>query len=108
MEVLVETLERQQIAGAALMCLILSPFRQAIHCWLALDNVTLTSHLAGTTREVITCSPELLIDEIKSLIDGQLPSSLVNPMVLKRSDVQEWLSRARSSLTRGEDKQWFN
>ncbi|MCI0628856.1 MAG: 2-hydroxyacid dehydrogenase [Acidobacteria bacterium] len=103
MDALVETLEKHQIAGAALDVFDVEPL-PANHPLLTLDNVTLTSHLAGTTREVITRSPELLLDEIKSLMDGQLPSSLVNPIVLKRPDVQEWLTRVRSSLTRGEDR----
>lgn len=102
MEALVETLEKQQIAGAALDVFDIEPL-PVNHPLLALDNVTLTSHLAGTTREVITRSPELLLDEIRSLMNGELPSSLVNPIVLKRPDVQEWLTTVRSSLTRGED-----
>lgn len=103
MEALVQSLEKQQIAGAALDVFDIEPL-PASHPLLALDNVTLTSHLAGTTREVVTRSPELLLDEIKRLMDGQLPSSLVNPIVLKRPDVQDWLTRTRSSLTRGENR----
>ena len=67
-DALVCALQQHQIAGAALDVFehepipADSPFRQ-------LDNVTLTPHLAGSTREAYHRCPYLLVDMIKPLIN---------------------------------------
>ena len=49
---------------------------------LALDNVVLTPHLASTSEESV--SLEDLANEVKRVIAGERPSSIVNPEVLSR------------------------
>ncbi|WP_197029231.1 hypothetical protein [Alicyclobacillus macrosporangiidus] len=67
---------------------------------LALDNVTLTSHIAGTTREALTRSPELLVNEVVNLLEGR-KAAVKNPEVLERPKVQAWLREAAAALGRG-------
>ena len=58
---------------------------------LELDNVTLTSHLAGTTKEALTRSPELLMEDVKKFIEGQKARFIVNPEVLENQEFKKWL-----------------
>ena len=52
------------------------------HPLVKLDNVTLTSHLAGTTSEALSRSPILLVEDILKYFRGQRPEFIVNPEVL--------------------------
>ena len=80
-EALVRALEARRIAGAALDVFGTeplppeSPLRR-------LDNVTLTSHLAGTTRETAERSPRMLVEGIREFLAGGEPVSIVNPEAL--------------------------
>lgn len=56
-----------------------------------LDNVTLTTHIAGTTTEALTNSPYLLMEDILRLLKNETPRFLVNPEVLKTPTCSEWL-----------------
>lgn len=78
---LLQALEQRKIAGAALDVFWKEPLPKD-HVLTRLDNVTLTSHLAGTTIESLTRSPELLVEEINTLLNGKTPSWVVNPEVL--------------------------
>ncbi|BDG62054.1 2-hydroxyacid dehydrogenase [Caldinitratiruptor microaerophilus] len=98
-DALVEALREKRIAGAALDVFDVEPI-PAGHPLLELDNVTLTSHLAGTTREALTRSPYLLVEEVARVLDGQPTRSLKNPEVLDRPAVQAWLRKARAELGR--------
>jgi D-3-phosphoglycerate dehydrogenase / 2-oxoglutarate reductase len=79
---LLDALEQRKIAGAALDVFWREPLPKD-HPLIRLDNVTLTSHLAGTTIESLSRSPELLIEEINALLNGETTSWVVNPEVLK-------------------------
>jgi len=98
-DALVEALREKRIAGAALDVFDIEPI-PAGHPLLELENVTLTSHIAGTTTDALTRSPHLLVQEICRIIDGTPTRALKNPEVLERAEVQEWLKQARSALGR--------
>ena len=81
-EALIKALKEKRIAGAALDVFWTEPLPKD-HVLLKLDNVTLTSHLAGTTIESLTRSPELLIEDINRLLSSEKPLWVINPSVLK-------------------------
>lgn len=78
---LIEVLQKRAIAGAALDVFHYEPI-PADHPLVKLDNVTLTSHLAGTTSEALSRSPILLVEDILKYLRGQRPEFIVNSEVL--------------------------
>ncbi|HEU4974354.1 MAG TPA: 2-hydroxyacid dehydrogenase [Baekduia sp.] len=95
-DALVDALREQRIAGAALDVFDREPLAEGDPL-LELDNVTLTSHLAGTTREALTRSPELLVGAVRDVLAGRPSPSLRNPEVLDRTDVRGWLESTRTT-----------
>jgi D-3-phosphoglycerate dehydrogenase / 2-oxoglutarate reductase len=93
-EALYDALKKKQIAGAALDVHSSEPLQEGSK-WLELDNVTLTSHIAGTTAEALTNSPYLLVRDINKLLGGQKPQFILNPEVLDNPKVKTWLSGLR-------------
>lgn len=89
-EALIEALKTKRIAGAALDVFWEEPIPSDSEL-LELDNVTLTSHLAGTTKEALTRSPELLMEDVKKFIEGQKARFIVNPEVLENQEFKKWL-----------------
>lgn len=83
-----------RIAGAALDVFETEPIPEDSPL-LGLDNVTLTTHLAGTTADALTNSPYLLMQDIARLLAGDAPQGLVNPEVLDDPRFAEWLSAVR-------------
>ena len=96
-EALYNTLKEKKIAGAALDVFWQEPIGENSR-WLELDNVTLTTHIAGTTKEALTKSPYLLVEDINKLLEKKEPKFIVNLEVLKRTEVQKWLKEIRSWL----------
>lgn len=96
-DALYHTLKEKKIAGAALDVFWQEPIGENSH-WLELDNVTLTTHIAGTTKEALTKSPYLLVEDINKLLENKEPKFIVNLEVLKRTEVQKWLKEVRSWL----------
>ena len=96
-DALYHVLKEKKIAGAALDVFWQEPIGENSR-WLELDNVTLTTHIAGTTKEALTKSPYLLVEDINKLLENKEPKFVVNPEVLKRAEVQNWLEELRSSL----------
>jgi len=96
-DALYHVLKEKKIAGAALDVFWQEPIGKNSR-WLELDNVTLTTHIAGTTKEALTKSPYLLVEDINKLLENKEPKFVVNPEVLKRAEVQNWLEEVRSSL----------
>ncbi|HEM48630.1 MAG TPA: 3-phosphoglycerate dehydrogenase [Caldithrix sp.] len=93
-DALFESLKGQKIAGAALDVFWQEPITKNSR-WLTLDNVTLTSHIAGTTTEALTKSPFLLVQDINRLLEDNHPRFIVNPEVLEKIEVQKWLEKVR-------------
>ena len=64
--------------GAALDVFDVEPL-PADHPFLRLDNVTLTPHLAGSTRDAFRNSPVLMAGHLSRWLSNQGPLPLVNP-----------------------------
>ena len=94
-DALYKTLKDQRIAGAALDVFPTEPLPDKSR-WLELDNVTLTTHIAGTTADALNNSPFLLVKDIDTLLAGKTPNFLVNPEVLEHPKVKEWLASLTS------------
>jgi D-3-phosphoglycerate dehydrogenase len=75
---LVEALAGGSIGGAALDVHDAEPLG-ANHPLLRLDNVTLTPHLASSTKECFEKSPRLLVEDLRALFDGGMPRHALNP-----------------------------
>lgn len=74
---LVEALRHRRIMGAALDVFDQEPL-PADHPLLALDNVTLTPHLAGSTIDAFRNSPRLMAEHLARLLRGQEPLPIIN------------------------------
>jgi len=88
---LAAALQEKKIAGAGLDVFPDEPLKSDSP-FLSLDNVTLTTHLAGTTREALSRSPEILMEDISKLMKGQKPRFVVNKEVLERPEFKAWLA----------------
>ncbi|MFC1552451.1 2-hydroxyacid dehydrogenase [Candidatus Latescibacterota bacterium] len=89
-DALFDALKNRRIGGAALDVFPVEPIESDSRL-LELDNVTLTTHIAGTTADALGKSPYLLVDDINKLLTGGKPNFLVNPEVLEKDEVKEWL-----------------
>jgi D-3-phosphoglycerate dehydrogenase len=92
---LAAALKEKRIAGAGLDVFIDEPPKPD-NPLLALDNVTMTTHLAGTTREALTRSPEILMEDVAKLLSGQKPRFVVNKEVLQRPEFKTWLAEVQA------------
>ena len=63
--------------------------------FLKLDNVTLTTHIAGTTSEALTNSPYLLMEDVAKFLNGEEAHFIVNKEVLENEDFKAWLAKVR-------------
>lgn len=88
-DALLEVLRTGRIMGAALDVFNTEPIG-ADSPFLALDNVTLTTHIAGTTSDALTNSPFLLAEDIARFLSGGEPRFIVNREVLQNSDFRAW------------------
>jgi D-3-phosphoglycerate dehydrogenase / 2-oxoglutarate reductase len=79
---IIEALQTKKIAGAALDVFWQEPLPEN-HPLLNLDNVTLTSHLAGDTVDAIPKSPFLLKDEINNYLIYGRSDLIVNAKYIK-------------------------
>lgn len=89
-DALYEVLKSEKITGAALDVFWEEPLSEDSK-WLELDNVTVTPHIAGTTENALTNSPYLLVEDINRLINDDDPKFIVNPEVLEKEKVKEWV-----------------
>jgi len=87
---LINALKAKKIAGAALDVFWEEPVPQDSEL-LKLNNLTLTSHLAGTTREALSRSPELLMEDISSFFKTHKGKFILNPEVLQDDGFKNWL-----------------
>jgi len=94
-DALAAALSDKKIQGAALDVFTTEPI-PADSPFLALDTVTLTSHLAGTTSDALTNSPFLLLEDIAKFLKGEEARYIVNKEVLDKPDFKEWLKTAGS------------
>ncbi len=75
---LMNALKDYQIAGAALDVYWYEPL-PSNHPLLALENLTVTPHLAGATMEVIERHSRMLVDDVFAWLDGQTPAHIFSP-----------------------------
>lgn len=94
-DALAEALESKSIMGAALDVFTTEPIEESSR-FLALDNVTLTSHLAGTTADALANSPYLLCEDILKLFEDKGPRYFVNKEVLQNKEFIKWLEKLRN------------
>jgi phosphoglycerate dehydrogenase-like enzyme len=83
---LVAALAEGTIAGAALDVYWSEPLPRD-HPLFALDNVTLTPHLAGASHDVVAHHSAMIVDDLERLVAGHRPRHLANPEV--------WVARHR-------------
>jgi D-3-phosphoglycerate dehydrogenase len=81
-QALLEALQQKRIAGAALDVLWDEPI-PADSPWLALDNVTLASHLAGTTQDSFIKSIRLVSQTALDCINDVSYEWVLNPEVVQ-------------------------
>lgn len=81
-DALVAALRERRIGGAALDVFDTQPLR-GNHPLLALDNVLLTPHAAGLTRQSMHRMSLGTAEEVRRLLSGQLPRNLVNAATLR-------------------------
>ncbi|MDR1211733.1 MAG: 2-hydroxyacid dehydrogenase [Spirochaetaceae bacterium] len=90
-DALVWALKNKKIQGAALDVFTTEPL-PADSPYLGLDNVTLTTHLAGTTSDALTNSPYLLLEDIARFLKGEDARFIINREVLDNPGFRQWLS----------------
>lgn len=96
-DALLKALQEKKIAGAALDVFeeeplaVDDPFRK-------LDNVTLTTHRAGSTLDAALNSPRLVFERIEALIRDGKTAGLCNPEVLKTEGFETWRKQAKEEL----------
>lgn len=91
MDALAKVLQEKKIQGAALDVFNTEPIDWNSP-FMKLDNVTLTTHIAGTTTEALTNSPYLLEEDIARFMKGEKPRFILNPEVLDNPDFKKWFN----------------
>jgi D-3-phosphoglycerate dehydrogenase len=81
-QALIEALVNGRIAGAALDVYTEEPINPE-NPLLKLDNVTLTPHIGGITREVPLRTAEIMVEDVARFIRGEKPRNVLNVEVLK-------------------------
>jgi len=94
---LIKALKENRIAGAALDVFPTEPIPETSEIT-TLDNVTLTTHIAGTTTEALTKSPGLLMEDIEHFLKGEEYRFMVNPEVLKDKGFAEWFNKVKTQI----------
>lgn len=77
---LVEALETGRVAGAAFDVFATHPIAPN-NPLLRLDNVILTPHVGGATKETIARHSDLIVEDIRRFLQGFPPKHLVNPEI---------------------------
>jgi D-3-phosphoglycerate dehydrogenase len=80
-DALYDLLREGKIAGAALDVYPEEPIRSD-NSFLKLDNVLLTPHLAGSSRDIPRHHSRLITDDVIRLYSGERPQRIMNPEVL--------------------------
>jgi len=94
-DALYEALKEKRIAGAAMDVFWTEPLPDGSR-WRELDNVTITTHIAGTTADALKNSPYLLTRDINALVTGGEPRFIANREVLDRPEVKAWLDSLKA------------
>ena len=93
-QALADTLAAKKIMGAALDVFTSEPIDPESP-FLKLDNVTLTTHIAGTTSDALTNSPFLLASDIAAFLSGNGGRFIINKEVLDDPRFKTWLAEVK-------------
>ena len=93
-EALIQALKEKKIMGAALDVFTTEPIDPKSE-YLNLDNVTLTTHIAGTTADALNNSPFLLEEDVAKFLQGDKARFIVNPEVLENAGFKAWLAELK-------------
>lgn len=96
-DALLEALQQGKIAGAALDVFDQEPLPQDSP-WLQLENVTLTSHIAGQTKDSGDNTVRLLIDGFYNLVVNGDNSRVVNKEVTETPEFKAWAEEVKKGL----------
>ncbi|KKM65321.1 hypothetical protein LCGC14_1492500, partial [marine sediment metagenome] len=75
-----------KIGGAALDVFPLEPLDED-NVFIGLDNVIISPHIGGNTKEVVERQSEILLKDIELWLNGNIPKNLINPKTLKENGV---------------------
>lgn len=95
-DALLEALKEKKIMGAALDVFPQEPLPEDSE-WRKLNNVTMTTHLAGRTIDAQIYSPFLLCSRVVNLLMGRSTDGLVNREVLDNPAFKEWAEKVKES-----------
>lgn len=91
---LIKVLQEKKIMGAALDVFTTEPIEEG-NGLLELDNVTLTTHIAGTTADALNNSPYLLTEDIKKFLSEGNSRFIINREVLEHESFKEWFAKIK-------------
>lgn len=86
---LIDALQREEIAGAALDVFEVEP-TPADNPLFHMDNVIVTPHVASATSRMMPETRRRLGQELALVLQGRWPRSAVNPQALQNSDLIRW------------------
>lgn len=88
-----KALTEKWIAGAAIDTFKVEPLPQdsPLREFIAADNVILTPHIIGHTRDVMDAIPRVAVENARNVARGRMPLYTVNPGIEDR-----WRERLRS------------
>ena len=79
---LLEALKNKRIAGAGLDVFSMEPV-DCDNMFLELDNVIVTPHIGGNTRETIERQSRIIVEAVRAFINGEEIEHCLNPEVFK-------------------------
>jgi D-3-phosphoglycerate dehydrogenase len=83
---LIEALKKKMISGAAIDVYEKEPTPKD-HPLFSLDNVTVTNHRSGDTRNSYWDAPIMMAKQLLKILKGEKPDYIVNPQVFKDLDL---------------------
>lgn len=94
-DALATALKEKSIMGAALDVFTTEPISEDSP-FLELDNVTLTTHIAGTTADALFNSPFMLTEDVANFLKTGEARFIVNPEVLENEEFKNWLETVKN------------
>lgn len=96
-EALCSVLREKKIAGAAIDVFDEEPLPQESP-FLQLDNVTLTAHLAGQTKDSSANTIRLVVNGFYDIIANHNFERIINKQVTETEEFQAWLAKAKAEM----------
>ncbi|MHA1195140.1 MAG: NAD(P)-dependent oxidoreductase [Promethearchaeota archaeon] len=86
-DALYKALKEKKIAGAALDVFPLEPIDEDNE-FLELENVIVTPHVGGNTQEVVIRQSHMILEDIKTWLNGKIPKNVLNPEVFGQEKIK--------------------